>query len=146
MSWEPRMVVFQCQFCLHSDADQEWMETRVPDRVKLVQVPCTGRISPLVVLNALQGGADGVLISGCAPEACHYREGNLGARRQLEEYRRFMHYLGLEQERIRFAWIDPTERGRIQKELGLLEQALREVGPATRFVTRPQAAEVALHD
>lgn len=140
MSWAPRIVVFQCQYCLHAEADQRWMDTRLPQNVKLIKVPCTGRISPLFVLNAVQGGADGILISGCTPEKCHFKEGNLGARRQLDEFGRFLSYLGMEQERLRFAWINDDERGRIQQELADLEERIRAIGPSRRLVTRTALA------
>ena len=134
--WTPRIVVFQCQYCLFSAADREWMDTQLPPNIKRIKVPCSGRISPLFVLNAIQGGVDGILVSGCVPEKCHFKEGNLGARRQLDEFRRFLGYLGMESERIRFAWIDVTERGRIQRELASLEEILRSLGQLERLVTR----------
>jgi coenzyme F420-reducing hydrogenase delta subunit len=112
------------------------MDTQLPSNVKLIKVPCSGRISPLFVLNAIQGGADGVLINGCVPEKCHFKEGNLGARRQLDELRSFLSHLGMEQERIRFAWIDVTERGRIQRELASLEETLQILGHSERLATR----------
>lgn len=140
--WTPRIVVFQCQYCLFSAADREWMDTQLPPNIKRIRVPCTGRISPLFVLNAIQGGVDGILVSGCVPEKCHFKEGNLGARRQLDEFRRFLSYLGMESERIRFAWIDVTERGRIQREIASLEEGLRSLGQLERLVTRsPLAAQ-----
>ena len=136
MSGVPRIVVFLCQFSLYSEADQIWIDTQLPEHIKLIKVPCTGRISPLFVLNAVQGGADGVLISGCRPEQCHFKEGNLGARRQLDEFWRFLRFLGVEPDRLRFAWIDLSERGRIQQELAKLEKQVRAIGPARRLVTR----------
>ena len=138
--WTPRIVVFQCQYCLFSAADRDWMDTQLPPNIKRIKVPCTGRISPLFVLNAIQGGVDGILVSGCVPEKCHFKEGNLGARRQLDEFRRFLSYLGMESERIRFAWIDVTERGRIQREIAGLEETLRSLGQLERLVTRSPLA------
>jgi coenzyme F420-reducing hydrogenase delta subunit len=112
------------------------MATRLPPHIKLVQVPCSGRISPLFVLNAFQGGVDGVLICGCVPEKCHFKSGNLGARRQLDQFRTFLSYVGVEQERVRFAWIDPTQRGRVQREVADMEQAVQRLGQLSRLVTR----------
>jgi F420-non-reducing hydrogenase iron-sulfur subunit len=134
--WTPRIAVFQCQFALFSAAEQAWMDTQLPPHIKLIKVPCSGRISPLFLLNAIQGGVDGVLINGCVPGKCHFKEGNLAAHRRLDEFRRLLTYLGMEQERVRFAWIDVGERGRIQRELVDLETTLRELGPSRRFVTR----------
>ena len=140
MSWTPRIVVFQCQYCLFTEVDQRWLNMQLPPHIKVITVPCTGRISPLFLLNAVQGGADGILVSGCMPEKCHFKEGNLGARRQLDEFARFLSYLGMEEERLCFAWIDLDEQGRIQRELAHLTEQVRSIGPAQRLVTCPTLA------
>jgi F420-non-reducing hydrogenase iron-sulfur subunit len=137
--WTPRIVIFQCQYNLRAMADREWIETAMPPNFKLIQVPCTGRISPLFVLNAVQGGVDGILISGCVPEKCHFKKGNLSARRQLDELRRFLAFLGMEEQRMRFAWIDLAERGRIRREIADLEEVVLLLGRADRLVTRAPA-------
>ena len=134
--WTPRIVVFQCQFALYSTTEQQWMDSQLPPHIKLIKVPCTGRISPLFVLNAVQGGVDGILINGCASGKCHFKDGNLGAQRQLGEFRTFLSYLGMEEERMRFAWIDVSERGRIQRELASLEESIRSIGQSRRLATR----------
>jgi F420-non-reducing hydrogenase iron-sulfur subunit len=133
MTWKPHFFLFQCQYCLASADDQNWVENKLPENVKLIKTPCSGRISPMFILNAIQGGADGVLVSGCMPEKCHYKSGNLGARRQLDEFARILEYLGMEKGRIRFVWMDINERGLIQKELALFEQELTKLGPAKKF-------------
>ena len=135
-NWKPKITLFQCQWCLYSESDQHWVEHQLPENIHLVKVPCTGKISPLYILNAVQGGSDGVLISGCLPEKCHFKEGNLGARRQLDEFSHFLNYVGYEENRIRFVWLDLQERGRIQKELAKMETDLMEIGPADKLTTR----------
>jgi coenzyme F420-reducing hydrogenase delta subunit len=134
--WLPRLAVFQCQYNLYSMGDREWLAAELPLRIKHIPVPCSGRISPLFILNAIQGGVDGVLICGCLPEKCHFKTGNLGARRQLDEFRTFLAYLGLDEQRIRFAWIDPAERGRIRQEIMDLEETILSIGQARQLATR----------
>jgi F420-non-reducing hydrogenase iron-sulfur subunit len=134
--WTPRMLLFQCQYSVYSETEREEMVSQLPPHVKHVQVPCSGRISPLFLLNAIQGGVDGVLICGCIPEKCHFKAGNLGARRQLDAFRAFLSYLGLDEERIRFVWIDPAERGRILHEVADMERTLAALGQASRLATR----------
>ena len=138
MSWKPNFVLFQCHYCLASSDDQLWVETQLPKNVKLIKTPCTGRISPLFILNAFQSGADGVLVSGCMPEKCHYKEGNLGARRQLDEFARMLEYLGMDAGRVRFVWMDINERGRIQQEIALFEEKLAELGKSPKFTAKPR--------
>ncbi len=137
MKRKPVIILFQCQFCLAAAEDQSWVETQLPENVKLIKTPCTGRISPLFILNAFQSGADGVLVSGCMPEKCHYIKGNLGARRQLDEFTRLLEYLGMDAGRVRFVWMGIDERGKIQKELASFEQELATLGRSPKFAAQP---------
>ncbi|NLG41077.1 MAG: hydrogenase iron-sulfur subunit [Chloroflexi bacterium] len=145
MLQKPKIALFQCQWCLYSTADQEWVDTQLPENIHLTKTPCTGRINPLYVLNTVQGGADGVMISGCLPEQCHFKTGNMAARRQLEEFNDFLNHIGYEKERVRFVWLDLQDRGIIQKQLAIFEKELEALGPASNLVTRTKVAEGGLH-
>ena len=68
-------------------------------------MPCTGRMDPLFALKAFMGGADGVLVSGCHPNDCHYAEGNFYARRRLEVLKRFLPVLGIHEDRFHYTWV-----------------------------------------
>lgn len=136
MSVPPRIVLFQCQWCLFSPADQDWVDRLRPGNIHLAKVPCTGRINPLYILNAVQGGADGVMISGCLPEQCHFITGNLAARRQLEEFSDFLDHIGYEQDRIQFLWLDLQDRGIIQKELAAFEAKIAALGKPNNLAVR----------
>ena len=139
-SFKPRLVLFQCRFNHYSNADLERIEVLETADVKCIQVPCAGRISPLFMLNAVQGGADGIAISGCQPGVCHFKQGNLGARRQLSAFRNLLTYVGMAAERIRFIWLDPADRGRLVREMTALAATVQPLGPARCLVTRPTAA------
>ena len=65
-----------------------------PANVRMMRFPCTGRMSPLMILRAFEQGADGVLVSGCHPGDCHYVQGNLVARRRFTVFRSLMDFLG----------------------------------------------------
>ena len=145
MSQKPKIAFFQCQWCLYSPADQNWVDTQLPSNIHLTKTPCTGRINPLYVLNAVQGGADGVIISGCMPEQCHFKTGNMAARRQLEEFNDFLNHIGYKKERVRFVWLDLQDRGIVQKQLAQFEQDLEVLGPAKNLVTRTKIAEGGLN-
>ena len=135
MSETAKIVLFQCQYCLASSADQEWVENDLPENIKLVKVPCSGRISPLFIMNAFQKGADGVLVSGCMPEKCHYINSNMGARRQLDEFKNFLVFLGLEPTRFKFLWMNIDERGVIQSEIDAFTNTMERLGPNMKFNT-----------
>ena len=136
-TFEPRLVLFQCRFNHYSTADLKRIEALDTADVKCIQVPCAGRISPLFILNAVQGGADGIGISGCRPGICHFKQGNLGARRQLAAFRNLLTYVGMAAERLRFVWMDPADRGRLVREVEALRADVQPLGPARCLVTRP---------
>ena len=141
MKTKPKIALFQCQWCLYSEPDQHWVDHELPSSIRLLKLSCTGRINPLYILNAVQGGADGIMISGCLPEKCHYKEGNLSALRQHDEFQNLLEYIGFERDRIRIVWLDLQDRGRIQRELADFEAVISNLGPASTLVTR---AEVGL--
>ena len=129
---QPRVLVFLCRWCLQAEAD--WRaRTRLPTNVQVVEVPCSGRLNPFFLLSALQKGADGVLVVGCEPGDCHYKEGNYLARRKLTTLKGFLEYIGLEEERLQFAWIGDAERGRFQQLVEGIVGDVSALGPAGKL-------------
>ena len=146
MNTEPKIALFQCQWCLYSEPDQDWVDHQLPPNVHLIKLSCTGRINPLHILNAVQGGVDGIIVSGCFPEKCHVKEGNLSALRQHDEFLNLLHYVGYERERVRFVWLDLQDRGRIQREIAEFETFLTQLEPATTLSTRVNAMVGGIND
>ena len=110
---EPTIVAFLCNWCSYAGADLAGVSRmQYPANVRVVRVPCSGRVDPLYIIKALQEGADGVLVSGCHPGDCHYISGNLVARRKFAMLKSFLGYLGIEPERVQFSWVSASEGGR----------------------------------
>jgi F420-non-reducing hydrogenase iron-sulfur subunit len=107
------IVAFLCNWCSYAGADLAGVNRfQYPADVRIVRVPCSGRIDPLYIVKALQEGADGVLVSGCHPGDCHYISGNLVARRKFALLKRFLEYVGIEPQRVLFSWVSASEGGR----------------------------------
>jgi F420-non-reducing hydrogenase iron-sulfur subunit len=133
--WEPRIVAFLCNWCSYAGADLAGVSRiQYPPNVRVIRVPCSGRINPLFVVKALQSGADGVLVSGCHPGDCHYISGNLYARRKFALLKSLLEYVGIEPERVQFSWVSAAEGVRFAEILGKVIDAVREVGPASKMV------------
>ena len=90
-NWKPHIVALVCNWCSYAGADMAGT-TRLeyPANLRMMRFPCTGRMSPLMILRAFEQGADGVLVSGCHPGDCHYVQGNLVARRRFTIFRSLM--------------------------------------------------------
>ena len=63
--FEPQILAFACHYCAYAAADLAGsMRLNYPSNVKIVQLPCTGKLDLLYLLKAFERGADGVLVAG----------------------------------------------------------------------------------
>jgi F420-non-reducing hydrogenase iron-sulfur subunit len=135
--WEPRIIAFLCNWCSYAGADLAGVSRlQYPPNTRIIRVPCSGRISPLLILRCLQHGADGVLVSGCHPGDCHYISGNYVARRKFAILSNFLEYLGIEKGRVQFAWVSAAEGKRFAELVQKVTEEVRKLGPATRLVRK----------
>jgi len=77
------------------------MRLEYPSNVKIVRVPCTGKVDVAHLLRAIQQGADGVYCVGCLEGTCHYNEGNLRCRERVNHVRNLLDEIGMEGDRVR---------------------------------------------
>lgn len=135
--WEPKIIAFLCNWCSYAGADLAGVSRlQYPPNIRIIRVPCSGRISPLLILKSLQHGADGVLVSGCHPGDCHYISGNYIARRRFTILNNFLEYLGIEKGRVQFAWISAAEGKKFAETIQKVTEKVRTLGPATRLVKK----------
>ncbi|NDY41820.1 hydrogenase iron-sulfur subunit [Dissulfurirhabdus thermomarina] len=132
--WEPRIVAFLCNWCSYAGADLAGVSRLAyPPSLRIVRVPCSGRVSAEMILDALKAGADGVLVSGCHPGDCHYLQGNLVARRRLSLLKRLLEFVGVEPGRVRLAWISASEGEQFAALAREVTEGVRALGPARRL-------------
>ncbi len=128
--WEPRIVAFVCNWCTYAGADLAGTSRlQYEPNVRIVKLPCTGRIDPLFILKAFEGGADGVLVSGCHPGDCHYTSGNYHARRRWTLFRQLLDFTGIAPERLFFSWVSAAEGQKFADLINELTAKIRDAGP-----------------
>jgi len=133
--WEPKIVAFLCNWCSYAGADLAGVSRiQYPHNVRVIRVPCSGRINPAFLLRALQNGADGVLVSGCHPGDCHYITGNLVARRKFALLKELVQYAGIEPQRVQFSWVSASEGGRFAGIVEKVVEEVRKLGPNQKLV------------
>ena len=132
MSFEPKLVGFLCTWCSYTGADLAGTaRTKYPPNLRVVRVMCSGRVDPNFVLQALAGGADGVLVCGCHPGDCHYSEGNYKCMRRLPITRRIVEGLGIDPRRVRLEWVSASEGNRFAAIVTEFTEQVRALGPLT---------------
>jgi F420-non-reducing hydrogenase iron-sulfur subunit len=92
---------------------------------------CTGRIDPQFVLKAFQSGADGVLILGCHPGDCHYKEGNYKALRRFHLLKRVLKQFGVDEGRLRLDWVSASEGEKFVEVIRDMVATVKKLGPLT---------------
>ena len=125
---EPKITAFLCNWCSYAGADLAGVSRfQYPPNVRIIRVPCSGRINPLFIVKALMEGADGVLVAGCHPGDCHYISGNLFARRKFALLAKFLTFLGIEPERVQFSWVSASEGNRFAALMEKVTSAVSEL-------------------
>lgn len=132
--WQPRIVAFLCHWCSYAGADLAGISRlQYPPNVRVIRVPCSGSVSPVYILKALQEGADGVLVSGCHPGDCHYIAGNLLARRKFALLSDLLEYIGVERGRVHFSWVSAAEGQQFADIIKQVVESVSSLGPGSKL-------------
>jgi coenzyme F420-reducing hydrogenase delta subunit len=106
-----------------------------PGDLRVIRLPCTGRVNPLLILKAFLEGADGVLVSGCHPGDCHYNVGNYYARRRLELLQRMLPAYGIDPGRFHYTWVSASEGARWASVVSDFTQRIEALGKIEEAVS-----------
>lgn len=135
--WQPKILAILCNWCSYAGADLAGVSRmQYPPNVRVVRVPCSGRVDPLFIMKSLQSGFDGVLVSGCHPGDCHYISGNYIARRKFAVLKPLLEFIGIEPDRVQFSWISAGEGERFATVVTKVTEDIRKLGPSARLVKK----------
>jgi len=138
-----RIVGFLCNWCSYGGADTAGVcRFKQPTDVRIVRIPCTGRMDPMFVAKALINGADGVLVSGCHPNDCHYSVGNFYARRRMEAFKRFLPFIGIDTRRFRYTWVSASEGQVWQQVITEFTEEIHRLGPNPGLAGTAEAGRI----
>jgi F420-non-reducing hydrogenase iron-sulfur subunit len=131
MQEEPLILAFCCHYCAYAAADMAGsMRLQYPSNVRVLRLPCTGKLEVDYLLAAFERGIDGVLVAGCLEGGCHFLEGNLRARRRVERAKQILGEVGIEPERLEMFNLSSAEGPRFAEITTLMTERLRKLGPS----------------
>ena len=134
-AFDPKIVAFLCNWCSYAGADLAGISRlQYPATIRVIRVPCSGRVDPFYILKALQNGADGVLVSGCHPGDCHYLTGNYVARRRVAVLNDLLAFAGIDPGRVNFSWVSAAEGERFAQVVREVSERIRQLGPNCKLV------------
>jgi F420-non-reducing hydrogenase iron-sulfur subunit len=141
-SFKPRIAAFVCNWCTYTGADLAGTSRlQMATNVRIIRLPCTGRIDPLFIIKAFERGADGVIVSGCHPADCHYTSGNYHARRRFAVAREVFGFMGIDPRRITFSWVSASEGGKWAEVVNSTTERVKELGPFSAYREMAKAVE-----
>jgi len=128
--WEPKIIAFCCNFCAYAAADLAGSKRmQYPHNVRIIHMPCTGKIEMEHILEAFEKGIDGILVAGCLEGGCHFLEGNLRARRRTDRIRQMLDEIGVGSERLRMVNLSSAMAPTFVERVGEIVEAVRALGP-----------------
>lgn len=99
--FEPEIVAFCCHYCSYAAADLAGsMRLSYPTNIKILKIPCTGKVDVLYLLKAFEDGADGVIVAGCEEGTCHFINGNIKAKKKVNYTKKILDDIGLGGDRL----------------------------------------------
>ena len=133
-AFEPKIAAFVCNWCTYTGADLAGTSRlAMAPNVRVVRLPCTGRIDPLFIVKAFERGADGVIVSGCHPNDCHYTSGNFHARRRWILFRGLLDFMGIDVRRVQYSWVSAAEGAKWADVVNSTVEKIRELGPYENY-------------
>jgi len=105
------------------------MRLSYPTNIRIVKVPCTGRVAAIHLLKALENGADGVFVAGCMEGDCHYQAGNLRAKKRVGYVKRILESIGVDPERVAMYNLSAGMGPRFAEISREMTEKIRNMGP-----------------
>ncbi len=139
----PEITAFCCRFCSYSAADLAGsMRLTYPPNIKIVLLPCTGKVDALYLLKAFEAGADGVMVAGCMEGDCHFMVGNLRAKRRIRQVQRLLDEVGVGGGRVAMFNLSSAMGARFAEIAREITEKVKALGPnpLRRRAPEPEAA------
>ena len=131
--FEPKIVAYCCNFCAFAAADLAGaMRVQYAPNVRIIRLPCTGKVDAILLMKALEDGADGVFVAGCMEGECHFLEGNLRAKKRVAYVKRLLEEVGTDPQRVEMFNLSSAMGGRFAEIVEEMTQRIKEIGPISQ--------------
>jgi heterodisulfide reductase subunit A len=128
--FKPVILCFACQWCSYAAADLAGVSRiQYPPNVRVLRVPCSGRVDVLHVLRAFQRGADGVIITGCLIGDCHYVDGNVKAKERVDVIKKCLQSQGVDPRRLEIGFASSSEGQKFANIITSFVKEIEKLGP-----------------
>ncbi|MHA1732189.1 MAG: hydrogenase iron-sulfur subunit [Promethearchaeota archaeon] len=129
-SFEPKILFIVCKWCTFAAADLAGSaRLQYPPNIRVLMMPCTGKLDLTYIFKAFKVGIDGVVVSGCVKGQCHYLEGNYQAERRVIFAQKILDEIGIGSERLEMHFISASMSTKFQEVATNFTEKIRKLGP-----------------
>jgi coenzyme F420-reducing hydrogenase delta subunit len=129
--FEPIVLAFCCHYCAYTAADLAGtMRLQYPSNVRIIRLPCTGKVDIRHLLEAFEKGADGVYVAGCMEGDCHFLKGNFRAKKRVALAKRILEEVGIGGDRLEMFNMSAAMGPRFAEVAREMTQRIRKLGPS----------------
>ena len=129
--FEPNLVAFCCHYCAYAAADLAGtMRLEYPPNVRIIKIPCTGKIDVAHLLRAFEDSADGVYVAGCEEGSCHFLEGNLRAKKRVKYAKKILDEIGIGGDRLEMFNMSASMGQRFAEVAKEMTERIKKLGPS----------------
>jgi F420-non-reducing hydrogenase iron-sulfur subunit len=105
------------------------MRLQYPSGIRIIFLPCTGKVDLIHLLRAFEKGADGVYVAGCMEGACQFNAGNLRARKRVMQAREILEKIGIGGDRVQMYNLSSSEAPRFAQIAEEMTRKILALGP-----------------
>jgi F420-non-reducing hydrogenase iron-sulfur subunit len=105
------------------------MRLQYPETIRIIKVPCTGKVDIIHILRSFEKGADGVYVAGCLEGDCRFEIGNLRARKRVEEAKKILDAVGIGGERVQMYNLSSSDGPRFAEIADEMTDKILSLGP-----------------
>jgi F420-non-reducing hydrogenase iron-sulfur subunit len=129
--FEPDLTLFTCNYCAYMAGDTAGaLRIEYPPNVKMVRLPCTGKIDVRYILAAFEQGADGVYVVACPIGNCHHVRGNERARARVDFAKKILDQIGLGSDRLEIFFVSAGQGATYALKAREMTERVRKLGPS----------------
>lgn len=130
-TFEPEITAFTCIYCASMAGDAAGGDRiSYPANVKIIRLPCTGKVDVEYILKAFEEGADGVYVIACAIGNCHHEVGNVRATKRVEYVKKMLDDIGLGRERLGIYYVSGGQGRVFASAAREMTTRIRRIGPS----------------
>jgi len=127
----PDIFAFCCAHSAYPAADSAgYLRIPYPENIRVIRVPCAGRVDVLHILKAFEKGADGVLVLGCHEEACRHISGNIRAKSRVQKANTLLEESGIDGERVEMLTLAQNQGPKFAQIASEMNERIKGLGPS----------------